>query len=85
MTALLSPKTGLGVLQAELGVLQMAMSDAVQRAAAGEPAEGFAILLDGRRRVDEVAEAGEAWARDLARVYHSALDQFDREYCAKPR
>lgn len=85
MTALLSPKTGLGVLQAELGVLQMAMGDAVARAAAGEPAEGFAILLDGRRRVDEFAEAGEPWALDLSRVYHTALDQFDREYCVKTR
>ncbi len=75
-------KTGLGLLQAEVGVLQMAISDALERALRGQMAEGYAILLEGRRRVDEFAATGESWAVSLAGAYREALEQYDREFVA---
>ncbi|MFN3648116.1 MAG: hypothetical protein ACK47B_00940 [Armatimonadota bacterium] len=74
----------LTLLQGELGVLQMAISDALERAAAGEGAEGYATLLACQRRLDELAAEGVPGAAGLAESCRGALDIYLRDYCAAP-
>jgi len=70
------------VLQnAELGILQIAIANAADRAAQGEIAEGYAILLASVRRAEELASEGEAWANELANRYRMAMSYYTMQYC----
>jgi hypothetical protein len=66
--------------EAEAGLLQVAVSDAAERATSGELAEGYAILLAGLRRAEELASSGEPWAVELAEGYRKAIGYFDFKY-----
>ena len=70
----------LGLSEAEAGLLQVAISDATERAASGELAEGYAILLAGLRRAEELSSSGEPWAVELAESYRKAIGYYDFKY-----
>ena len=62
-----------------------AVEEACRYLGDGDAEAGCLCLRAGLERAQEFAQAGESWARDLARSYESALEQFGcLEVSAKP-
>ena len=64
--------------QIEYRLLCQATQEAVRLASAGDRHAGNMCLMAGLCRMTEFAEAGEAWARDLAEDYRQAMADFAR-------
>jgi hypothetical protein len=68
----------------EYKLLCQATQDAVRLATAGDVHAGNMCLMAGLCRVCEFAEAGEQWARDLAKDYRQALADYKRLFQDAP-
>lgn len=60
----------------ELERLEMTTRDAGNIAAAGEIANGYAMLMAGLRRAKEIRDGGAEYGADLAKRWQDALDRF---------
>ena len=56
------------------------LRDATDWAKAGDPAVGYDVLRQGRRRAEKVRAGGVLWGGELVNCYRQALDDYDHRY-----
>ena len=54
----------------------LALSDALEYAAHGKQAVGYALLIRGLTRAERLLEAGSPWAPQLLRAWCAAIDRY---------
>jgi len=64
----------------EIHTLIMAVEGATTLAAAGQLADGYALLLAGFRRAEAIRDAGQAGAEQLVRRYGLAMENYTDAY-----
>ena len=64
----------------ELQTLSLILADAAEKADAGKPALGYAMLIRGLEHAETAALAGEPWANDLMQRWREAIDHYCRHY-----
>ena len=64
----------------EIDTLTMTVVDAIDLAANGQLAGGYAALLAGLHRAEEIAEEGIKWGAELADRWRLACDNHAKEY-----
>ena len=64
----------------EITAFMMTVEDAMDFAAEGQLADGYAVLVAGLRRAEEAKEAGETWADELIGRYRLAIDKYVASY-----
>ena len=60
----------------EITAYMMSVEDAMDFAAEGQLADGYAVLVAGLHRAEEAKEDGEPWAAELISRYQLAIDQY---------
>src|SRR6059036_19246 len=63
-----------------IDTLAITVSDAVDLAAEGKLADGYAALLAGRRRAEEIAAEGVEWGEELLRWWQGACENYCDRY-----
>ena len=67
----------------EIDTLTMTVVDAIDLAADGQLADGYAALLAGLHRAEEIAEEGIEWGQELADRWRLACDNYAKQYGVK--
>jgi hypothetical protein len=61
---------------AELEGVTLALSDALEYAAIGKPALGYALLIRGMTRAEKILTDGRPWGGELLRCWRAAIDRY---------
>ena len=69
-----------GLEDAERAVLYTARMEARAHATVGQVAEGYSVLLQGRRHLEEIAGRDTLWVPGLLREYQVALQEYLDEW-----
>jgi hypothetical protein len=64
----------------EIDTLTMTVTDAVDFAAEGKVADGYAALVWGLHRAEEMVEEGEPWREELRDRWRVAVENYCRRY-----
>src|SRR5438093_12281273 len=64
------------VPSAELEGVTLALSDALEHAAMGKPAVGYALLIRGMTRAEKLLTDGRPWGSELLRCWRAAIDRY---------
>ncbi len=67
----------------ELQTLALILADAAEKADAGKPALGYAMLIRGLEHAESAALAGEPWACALMERWRETIDQYCRHYVSE--
>ena len=67
----------------EIDTLTMTVTAAVDLAAEGQIADGYACLTYGLHRAEEMAEEGYEWGQELADRWRRACDNYAQRYGVK--
>ena len=60
----------------ELDSVTLALSDALEHAAMGKPAVGYALLIRGMTRAEKILTDGRPWGGELLRCWRAAIDRY---------
>jgi hypothetical protein len=64
-------------------MLTMTVSDAIDLAAEGNPEDGYAVMLAGLERAEEIAAEGVEWGTELVSRWRTACEYFAKHYGIK--
>jgi hypothetical protein len=64
----------------EADTLTMTVTDAIDFSAGGQIADGYAVLVWGLHRAEEMIEEGEPWGEKLADRWRVAVENFCQRY-----